>query len=96
LTASAGVATNKFLAKIASDWNKSAGLKVILPEDELQFIEQLPVKKLHGVGKMLAFKLELMDIINCKDLREIELLVLVKKFGKIGKYLYDFCRGVDD
>jgi len=45
LTASAGVATNKFLVKIASDWNKSAGLKVILPEDELQFIEQLPVKQ---------------------------------------------------
>jgi len=95
LTASAGVATNKFLAKIASDWNKPAGIKIILPEEEFAFIEQLPVKKLHGVGKVMASKLEAMDIFNCHELRRVELNVLLKKFGKTGKYLYDLCRGID-
>jgi DNA polymerase-4 len=96
LTASAGVATNKFLAKIASDWNKPTGLKVVLPHEEMQFIEQLPVIKLHGVGKVMAAKLETMDIFNCKELRQVELLVLINKFGKTGKYLYDLCRGIDE
>lgn len=95
LTASAGVARSKFLAKIASDWNKPAGLKVILPEEELMFIEQLPVKKLHGVGKVMAAKLEAMDIFNCKELRQVDLSILLKKFGKTGKYLFDLCRGID-
>jgi DNA polymerase IV len=95
LTASAGVATNKFLAKIASDWNKPAGLKVILPEEELDFIKTLPVKKLHGVGKVMASKLESMDIFNCHELRQVELNILLKKFGKTGKYLFDLCRGID-
>ncbi len=96
LTASAGVATSKFLAKIASDWNKPAGLKVVLPEEEMVFIEQLPVKKLHGVGKVMNAKLEAMDIFNCKELRQVELNILLKKFGKTGKYLYDLCRGIDE
>ena len=95
LTASAGVATNKFLAKIASDWNKPAGIKVVLPEDENDFILQLPVKKLYGVGKVMTARLEAMDIFDCRDLRQVELSVLLKKFGKTGKYLYDLCRGVD-
>lgn len=95
LTASAGVATSKFLAKIASDWNKPAGLKVILPEQELDFIRDLPVKKLHGVGKVTATRLEAMDIFNCQELRQVELALLLKKFGKTGKYLYDLCRGID-
>jgi len=95
LTASAGVSTSKFLSKIASDWNKPAGLKVILPDEEFDFIEKLPVKKLHGVGKVMAAKLEAMDIFNCHELRQVELNVMLKKFGKTGKYLYDLCRGID-
>ncbi|WP_196137260.1 DNA polymerase IV [Aliikangiella sp. G2MR2-5] len=95
LTASAGVARSKFLAKIASDWNKPAGLKVILPEEETYFIEKLPVKKLHGVGKVMARKLESMDIFTCGELKKVELGVLLDKFGKTGKYLYDLCRGED-
>jgi len=95
LTASAGVATNKFLAKIASDWNKPAGIKVILPDEELDFIEKLPVKKLHGVGKVMTAKLEAMDVFNCHELRQVELSLLLKKFGKTGKYLFDLCRGID-
>jgi len=95
LTASAGVARSKFLAKIASDWNKPAGLKVVLPEEEQAFIERLPVKKLHGVGKVMTRKLESMDILTCGELKKVELSVLLDKFGKTGKYLYDLCRGVD-
>jgi len=95
LTASAGVSTSKFLSKIASDWNKPNGIKVVLPEDEITFIDKLPVKKLHGVGKVMAGKLESMDIFTCKELRQIELSLLIKKFGKMGKYLYDLCRGID-
>jgi len=96
LTASAGVSTSKFLSKIASDWNKPNGIKVILPEDEIKFIDKLPVKKLHGVGKVMTSKLESMDIFTCRELREVELTLLVKKFGKMGKYLYDLCRGIDE
>ncbi|MET1254137.1 DNA polymerase IV [Aliikangiella maris] len=96
LTASAGVARSKFLAKIASDWNKPAGLKVILPHEELSFIDRLPVKKLYGVGKVMAAKLESMDIFYCFELRQVPLNILLKKFGKTGKYLFDLCRGIDE
>ncbi len=96
LTASAGVSTSKFLSKIASDWNKPNGIKVVLPKDEIKFIDKLPVNKLHGVGKVMTSKLESMDIMTCKELRQVELSVLLKKFGKMGKYLYDLCRGIDN
>ncbi len=96
LTASAGVARSKFLAKISSDWNKPNGIKVVIPEDEIVFINQLSIKKLHGVGKVMASKLESMDIYNCKELRKVELNILVKSFGKMGKHLYDLCRGIDE
>jgi DNA polymerase IV len=96
LTASAGVARTMFLAKIASDWNKPAGIKVVLPEQENEFIQQLPVKKLFGVGKVTAAKLEAMDIFTCKELRQVELNILLKRFGKGGKYLFDLCRGIDN
>jgi len=96
LTASAGVAQSKFLAKIASDWNKPNGIKVVIPEDEIIFINQLSIRKLHGVGKVLASKLESMDIFNCKELRGVPLEILVKRFGKMGKCLYDLCRGIDE
>ncbi len=96
LTASAGVAQSKFLAKIASDWNKPNGIKVVIPEDEIIFINQLSIRKLHGVGKVLASKLESMDIFNCKELRNVPLEILVKRFGKMGKYLFDLCRGIDE
>lgn len=96
LTASAGVSTNKFLAKIASDWNKPNGIKVVLPEDKIKFIDELAVKKLHGVGKVMTAKLESLDVFTCKELRDVELVILVKQFGKMGKYLYDLCRGIDN
>ncbi len=95
LTASAGVSTSKFLAKISSDWNKPNGIKIVLPGDEIKFIDQLPVKKLHGVGKVMTARLESMDIFTCKELRQVDLSILLKKFGKHGKYLFDLCRGID-
>jgi len=96
LTASAGVSTSKFLAKISSDWNKPNGIKVVLPGEEIKFIDILPVKKLHGVGKVMTRKLESMDIFTCKELRQVELSTLVKKFGKYGKYLFDLSRAIDN
>ena len=96
LTASAGVSTSKFLAKVASDWNKPNGIKVVGPGEEIKFLDKLPVKKLHGVGKVMTAKLESMDIITCKELRAVELSALVQRFGKYGKYLYDLCRGIDN
>ena len=95
LTASAGVSTSKFIAKIASDWNKPNGIKVVPPGEEIKFVDQLSVNKLHGVGKVTSSKLESMDIFTCKELRKIELSILIKKFGKTGKYLYDLSRGID-
>ena len=96
LTASAGISTSKFIAKIASDWNKPNGIKVVLPGDEIKFVDQLSVNKLHGVGKVTSSKLESMDIFTCKELRGLELSILIKKFGKTGKYLYDLARGIDE
>jgi len=96
LTASAGVSTSKFLAKVASDWNKPNGIKIVAPGEEIKFLDKLPVKKLHGVGKVMTSKLESMDIFTCKELRQVELNTLIKRFGKHGKYLYDLCRGIDE
>ncbi|PJE17974.1 DNA polymerase IV [Legionella sp.] len=96
LTASAGVAPNKFLAKIASAWKKPNGLFVIRPEQVTAFVNQLAVVKLFGVGKVTARKLHNMNIIKCADLQEIPLHVLVQHFGKLGQHLYNQCRGIDE
>ncbi|ARG98492.1 DNA polymerase IV [Legionella micdadei] len=96
LTASAGVAPNKFLAKIASAWKKPNGLFVIRPEDVTLFVNQLPVAELFGVGKVTAAKLRNMNIMTCADLLEIPLRELIQHFGKLGQHLYNQCRGIDD
>lgn len=96
LTASAGVSVNKLLAKIASSWNKPNGLFVIRPHEVAQFIENLAVDVLFGVGKVTANKLQQLDIKTCSDLQKIELLVLKNEFGeKAGERLYEQCRGID-
>lgn len=95
ITASAGVAPNKFLAKIASDWNKPDGLFVILPEQVESFVAALPVKRLFGVGKVTAAKLHSMHIHTCHDLLAWSLPDLLQRFGKLGKSLYLLCRGID-
>ena len=95
ITASAGVAPNKFLAKIASDWHKPDGLFVILPEHVESFIAQLPVARLFGVGKVTAAKCHALGIQTCADLLAWSLPNLTQQFGKLGGSLYLLCRGID-
>jgi DNA polymerase-4 len=95
LTASAGVAPNKFLAKIASGWKKPNGLFVIRPEDIKEFVKKLPVEDLFGVGKVTADKLHRSGFKTCSDLQKMTLSELKDKFGKLGQHLYEQCRGID-
>lgn len=96
ITASAGVAPNKFLAKIASDWKKPSGLFVITPEKMDDFILHLPVNKLHGVGKVTAAKLNQLGINTCYDLRQWSRSELLREFGSFGERLWHLARGIDD
>jgi len=96
LTASAGVSYCKFLAKIASDWQKPDGLTVVHPDKAEEFIAQLDVKKIWGVGQKTAEKLHRIGVFTGADLRKLSLTHLVQEFGKMGRVFYDFARGVDD
>lgn len=96
LTASAGVAPNKFLAKIASGWNKPNGIYVIPPLTVNNFINTLPVNKLFGVGKVTLNKLQQMGISTCAQLQNYSLGELVNRFGKFGMLLYQQSRGIDN
>ncbi len=96
LTASAGVSTNKLLAKIASGWNKPNGLFVVLPEEIDPFMKRLSVKKLQGVGRVTFEKLNALGVKTCQDLQYFSRDDLRKHFGKRGDSLYEQCRGVDD
>lgn len=96
LTASAGVSYNKFLAKVASDYRKPDGLTVIPPEEAEAFLDDLPVEKFHGLGKVAAQKLRSMNIRRGADLRQLELPVLKRLFGKSGEWFYAVVRGIDD
>ncbi len=95
LTASAGVAPNKFLAKIASDWKKPDGLFVIQPEDVDAFLLPLPVGRLPGVGKVTEEKLKALELHTIADLRRFDLPTLESRFGRHGARLYELARGVD-
>jgi DNA polymerase-4 len=96
LTASAGVASNKFLAKIASDWKKPNGLFVIRPEEVDAFLLPLPVSRLPGVGKVTEEKLKGFDVHTIADLRRLDLCELETRFGRYGVRLYELARGVDE
>ncbi|GGA11775.1 DNA polymerase IV [Dyella caseinilytica] len=96
LTASAGVAPNKFLAKIASDWNKPDGLFVIRPHQVMAFLAPLPVGRLPGVGKVMESKLEALHIKTVSDLRELPLAELEQRFGRWGRRLHELSLGMDD
>ncbi len=95
LTASAGVAPNKFLAKIASDWRKPDGLFVIQPGDIDSFLPPLPVGRLPGVGKVTEARLGELGIRTVGDLRALELSDLEGRFGRNGARLYELARGID-
>ncbi|MDO5666345.1 MAG: DNA polymerase IV [Alcaligenaceae bacterium] len=95
LTASAGVAPNKFLAKIASDWNKPNGIKVISPQKMMDFLMPLPVEKIPGVGRVTLAKMHRLKIFTVKDLSEFSLGELVHHFGSYGYRLFQLSQGVD-
>lgn len=96
ITVSAGVAPNKFLAKIASDWKKPDGLFVITPAEVDDFVQALPVNKLHGVGRVTAERLKRMGIGTCRDLRGWNRLELVRQFGSFGERLWRLAQGIDE
>jgi len=94
LRASAGISINKFIAKVASDINKPNGQKTIHPEEVLQFLEELPVNKFYGVGKVTASKMYNLGIFKGRDLKKKPLEELVKSFGKSGTHYYNIVRGI--
>jgi DNA polymerase-4 len=96
LTASAGVAPNKFLAKLASDWRKPDGLFVIQPEEIDAFLLPLPVGRLPGVGKVTGEKLARVGIQTVGDLRRLDLSALEGTFGRYGLRLHELARGIDE
>ncbi len=96
LTASAGISVNKFLAKVASDYNKPNGQKTIHPTQVLSFMEKLPIEKFYGIGKVTANRMHGLHIFTGSDLKAKSLDQLTQLFGKAGKYYYDVVRGIHD
>lgn len=96
LTASAGIAPLKFLAKIASDQNKPNGQFVISPEKVTAFIQTLPLKKIPGVGKVTHEKLSQFGLQTCGDIQRANQAFIYKEFGKFGQRLWDFSHGIDE
>ena len=96
LTASAGVAPNKFLAKIASDWRKPDGLFVIRPAQAAAFLVPLPVGRLPGVGRVMEGKLAELGVRTVGELRAYELALLEQRFGRWGRRLHELARGIDE
>lgn len=94
LTASAGISINKFIAKVASDYNKPNGQKTITPDEVLGFLEQLEIRKFHGIGKVTAEKMYQHGIFNGTDLKSRSKEFLAEHFGKSGVYYYDIVRGI--
>ena len=96
ITISAGIAPNKFLAKVASDWNKPDGQFLIKPEEVSEFVAKLPVKKLPGVGKVTASRLKNIGIETCSDVKNYDEQQLVEKFGSFGERLIRLSSGIDN
>ena len=94
LTASAGISINKFMAKVASDYNKPNGQKTINPEEVLKFLEDLDIRKFYGVGKVTAEKMYQKGIFTGLDLKQKSLDYLNDNFGKSGRYYYYVVRGI--
>ncbi|WNH08772.1 DNA polymerase IV [Thalassobellus suaedae] len=94
LTASAGISINKFIAKIASDYNKPNGQKVVNPEEVIEFLEQLDIRKFYGVGKVTAEKMYQKGIFTGLDLKQKSMEWLDENFGKSGRYYYYVVRGI--
>lgn len=95
ITASAGIAPNKMLAKIASDWNKPDGQWLIRPQDIAEFMPSLPVHKLNGVGPATAARLAALGVSTCGQLQQLPLAELAQRFGRFGERLHQMARGED-
>jgi DNA polymerase-4 len=96
ITVSAGIAPNKFIAKVASDWHKPDGQCVVTPERVSAFLLDLPVKKIWGVGKVTAARLEKRGIKSCADIRQHSLFEFVQMFGNFGEHIYKLAHGEDN
>lgn len=96
LTASAGISSNKFIAKIASDINKPNGYCLIKPNEIPDFIAQLPINKFHGIGKVTAKKLNSYGVFFGSDLKKLSFEFLKQNFGKSGTYYFNIAQGIDD
>ena len=96
LTASAGISFNKFLAKVASDFNKPNGLTTIPPDKAVDFLSLLPIRKFFGVGRVTEQKMLRLGIKTGHDLRRMDQEKLIRHFGKTGSFLYNIVRGVDE
>lgn len=94
LTASAGISVNKFIAKVASDYNKPNGQKTVNPHEVLPFLEDLPIGKFYGVGKVTTEKMYQLGIFTGKDLKEKTIEYLAEHFGKAGTFYYYVVRGI--
>lgn len=94
LTASAGISINKFVAKVASDYNKPNGQKTVNPDEVIAFLENLPIKKFYGVGKVTTEKMYQLGIFTGLDLKGKTIEFLEKHFGKSGSYYYHIVRGI--
>ena len=94
LTASAGISINKFIAKVASDYNKPNGQKTVNPEEVISFLEDLEIRKFYGVGKVTADKMYHLGIFTGKELKQKSLEFLREHFGKSGDYYYHVVRGI--
>jgi DNA polymerase-4 len=96
LVASAGVSYSKFFAKLASDQDKPNGLFVITPDEAQAYVNELPIERFFGVGKVTAERMHELQIYKGKDLKGFSLEQLSQHFGKAGKFLFDICRGIDN
>jgi DNA polymerase-4 len=96
LTSSAGIGPNKLIAKIASEINKPNGQFEVKPEEVSEFMKDLPVRKIWGIGEKSERRLEELDVKTCGELQRFSRPELVDVFGKFGLELYDLCRGIDD
>lgn len=94
LTASAGISVNKFVAKIASDYNKPNGQKTVNPEEVISFLEELPIRKFYGVGKVTTEKMYQLGIFTGLELKSKSLDFLSTHFGKSGAFYYHVVRGI--
>lgn len=96
ITVSAGIAPNKFIAKIASDWNKPNGQTVVTPDQIDAFMADLPVKHIWGVGKVTAKRLEKLGIKTCADVRKTDIFEFVQEFGQFGEHIHKLAHGIDN